>query len=163
MKFHNRTDNTSYVFVLISVSMQRERDELVDGPYRRDFLTYDNHILDGDIFLQALNGFLMILDCNGELFFATHTIETYLGFHQSDVIHQSVYELVHSEDREELQRQLGMCKDFIKGRVFLCLWLLLLAVIRPLTSATAAATPSFLFTELFVYVLRKVHSRAGLL
>ena len=110
MKFHNRTDNTSYVFVLISVSMQRERDELVDGPYRRDFLTYDNHILDGDIFLQALNGFLMILDCNGELFFATHTIETYLGFHQSDVIHQSVYELVHSEDREELQRQLGMCK-----------------------------------------------------
>jgi hypothetical protein len=37
---------------------------------------------------QALNGFLMILDCNGELFFATHTIETYLGFHQSDVIHQ---------------------------------------------------------------------------
>ena len=51
-------------FVLISVSMQRERDELVDGPYRRDFLTYDNHILDGDIFLQALNGFLMILHCN---------------------------------------------------------------------------------------------------
>ena len=103
-----------YVFNLISVSMQRERDELVDGPYRRDFLTYDNHILDGDIFLQALNGFLMILDCNGELFFATHTIETYLGFHQSDVIHQSVYELVHSEDREELQRQLGMCKDFFE-------------------------------------------------
>ena len=48
----------------------------------------------------------MILDCNGELFFATHSIETFLGFHQSDVIHQSVFELVHSEDREELQRQL---------------------------------------------------------
>ena len=32
--------------------------------------------------LQALNGFLMILDCQGELFFATHSIETYLGFHQ---------------------------------------------------------------------------------
>ena len=59
---------------------------MVDGPYRRDFLTYDNHILDGDIFLQALNGFLMILDCNGELFFATHTIETYLGFHQVLII-----------------------------------------------------------------------------
>lgn len=38
----------------------------------------------GLIFLQppCLNGFLMILDCNGELFFATHTIETFLGFHQ---------------------------------------------------------------------------------
>jgi hypothetical protein len=29
-----------------------------------------------------------------------------LCFLQSDIIHQSVYELVHSEDREELQRQL---------------------------------------------------------
>ena len=46
--------------------MPQKRDELVDGPYRRDFLTYDNHILDGDIFLQALNGFLMILDWNWE-------------------------------------------------------------------------------------------------
>ena len=57
----------------------------------------------------------MILDCNGELFFATHTIETYLGFHQSDVIHQSVYELVHSEDREELQRQLGKYLILLTG------------------------------------------------
>uniref|UniRef100_A0A0K2TSE0 Aryl hydrocarbon receptor n=1 Tax=Lepeophtheirus salmonis TaxID=72036 RepID=A0A0K2TSE0_LEPSM len=88
------------------VAMRHEKDELNDMHYRRDFLTYDNHMLNGDTFLQALNGFLMILDCNGELFFATHSIETYLGFHQSDVIHQSVYELVHSEDREELQRQL---------------------------------------------------------
>lgn len=28
------------------------------------------------------------------------------GMLQSDIVHQSVYELVHSEDREELQRQL---------------------------------------------------------
>ncbi|CAB0016303.1 unnamed protein product [Nesidiocoris tenuis] len=55
---------------------------------------------------SALNGFLLILTCEGEVFFATHTIENYLGFHQSDIVHQSVYELVHSEDREELQRQL---------------------------------------------------------
>uniref|UniRef100_A0A8D8L0L1 Aryl hydrocarbon receptor n=1 Tax=Culex pipiens TaxID=7175 RepID=A0A8D8L0L1_CULPI len=58
------------------------------------------------MFLQALNGFIIILTCEGEVFFATHTIESYLGFHQSDIVHQSVYELVHSEDREELQRQL---------------------------------------------------------
>ncbi|XP_058457981.1 aryl hydrocarbon receptor protein 1 isoform X2 [Malaya genurostris] len=62
--------------------------------------------LNGEMFLQALNGFIIILTCEGEVFFATHTIESYLGFHQSDIVHQSVYELVHSEDREELQRQL---------------------------------------------------------
>lgn len=31
---------------------------------------------------QALNGFLVMLTCDGEVFFATHTIENYLGFHQ---------------------------------------------------------------------------------
>ncbi|XP_058122731.1 uncharacterized protein LOC131293652 [Anopheles ziemanni] len=79
-----------------------------DESYRaRDFTSYDHSfIVDSDMFLQALNGFIMILTCEGEVFFATHTIESYLGFHQSDIIHQSVYELVHSEDREELQKQL---------------------------------------------------------
>ncbi|XP_077290277.1 uncharacterized protein LOC143914060 [Arctopsyche grandis] len=72
----------------------------------REMTAYDHSLLDGDMFLQALNGFLMILTCEGEVFFATHSIESYLGFHQSDIVHQSVYELVHSEDREELQRQL---------------------------------------------------------
>jgi hypothetical protein len=47
---HNRPQP---FFFLISVAMQRERDELVDAPYRRDFLTYDNHLLDGEMFLQA--------------------------------------------------------------------------------------------------------------
>ncbi|XP_065169345.1 aryl hydrocarbon receptor protein 1 isoform X2 [Atheta coriaria] len=72
----------------------------------RELTAFDHTPLDGEMFLQALNGFLMILTCEGEVFFATHSIEGYLGFHQSDIVHQSVYELVHSEDREELQKQL---------------------------------------------------------
>lgn len=35
-----------------------------------------------DSLFQALNGFLLILTCDGEVFFATHSIESYLGFHQ---------------------------------------------------------------------------------
>ncbi|TMW53828.1 hypothetical protein DOY81_001113, partial [Sarcophaga bullata] len=77
-----------------------------DGYRTRELGAFEHGLLDGDTFLQALNGFLMILTCDGEVFFATHSIESYLGFHQSDIVHQSVYELVHSEDREELQRQL---------------------------------------------------------
>ncbi|KAL5272976.1 AHR family protein [Megaselia abdita] len=78
-----------------------------DVSYRsRELGSFEHSLLEGDMFLQALNGFLMILTCDGEVFFATHSIESYLGFHQSDIVHQSVYELVHSEDREELQRQL---------------------------------------------------------
>ncbi|XP_049537606.1 uncharacterized protein LOC125952273 isoform X2 [Anopheles darlingi] len=97
------------------VVMHKEKNEngmmsnaVSDENYRtRDFTSYDHSfVLDSEMFLQALNGFIMILTCDGEVFFATHTIESYLGFHQSDIIHQSVYELVHSEDREELQKQL---------------------------------------------------------
>ncbi len=33
--------------------MHREKDEMHDTPYRRDFLTYDNQLLDGDVFLQV--------------------------------------------------------------------------------------------------------------
>ncbi|XP_055679518.1 aryl hydrocarbon receptor protein 1 isoform X2 [Lutzomyia longipalpis] len=77
-----------------------------DSYRSRELGVLEHNLLDGDMFLQALNGFLMILSCEGEVFFATHSIESYLGFHQSDIVHQSVYELVHSEDREELQRQL---------------------------------------------------------
>ncbi|XP_056637054.1 aryl hydrocarbon receptor protein 1 [Diorhabda sublineata] len=85
------------------VVMHKDKD---DGLHRRELTAFDHTPLDGEMFLQALNGFLIILTCDGEVFFATHSIEGYLGFHQSDIVHQSVYELVHSEDREELQRQL---------------------------------------------------------
>ncbi|KAK9880260.1 hypothetical protein WA026_010135 [Henosepilachna vigintioctopunctata] len=86
--------------------MHKEKDEGGSLHRTRDLTAFDHTPLDGEMFLQALNGFLMILTCEGEVFFATHSIEGYLGFHQSDIVHQSVYELVHSEDREELQRQL---------------------------------------------------------
>ncbi|XP_029848211.3 aryl hydrocarbon receptor [Ixodes scapularis] len=76
-----------------------------DGhPHKSRELLYIESLIEGDLILQALNGFLLILTCDGEVFYASHTVETYLGFHQSDICHQSVYELVHSEDREELQR-----------------------------------------------------------
>ncbi|XP_044729654.1 aryl hydrocarbon receptor protein 1 [Chrysoperla carnea] len=86
--------------------MHKDKEDSGNIHRNRELTAFDHTVLDGEMFLQALNGFLMILTCEGEVFFATHSIEGYLGFHQSDIVHQSVYELVHSEDREELQRQL---------------------------------------------------------
>lgn len=34
------------------------------------------------MFFQALSGFLFIVTSEGEVFFATRTVEQYLGFHQ---------------------------------------------------------------------------------
>nr|KAF7421722.1 hypothetical protein H0235_009558 [Vespula pensylvanica] len=64
----------------------KEENSHHDSHYRARELAalaaYDHHHLDGEMFLQALNGFLLILTCDGEVFFATHSIESYLGFHQ---------------------------------------------------------------------------------
>lgn len=61
---------------------------------------------EGELLLQVINGFLLVVTCNGTVFYVSSTVQDYLGFHQSDIIHQSVYELIHTEDRAEFHRQL---------------------------------------------------------
>ncbi|VEL06617.1 unnamed protein product [Protopolystoma xenopodis] len=39
--------------------------------------------MEGDAGLQALNGFIFIVSCDGEVFSASRTVEYYLGFHQT--------------------------------------------------------------------------------
>ncbi|XP_062390414.1 aryl hydrocarbon receptor-like [Sardina pilchardus] len=59
-----------------------------------------------DLMLQALNGIMLVVTSEGYVFYASPTIQDYLGFHQSDVLHQSVFELIHTEDRAMFRRQL---------------------------------------------------------
>ncbi|XP_067880910.1 aryl hydrocarbon receptor-like [Heterodontus francisci] len=64
------------------------------------------HLSEMELILQALDGFVVVITAEGDFFYTSRTIQDYLGFHQSDVLHQPVFEFIHTEDRHEFHRQL---------------------------------------------------------
>uniref|UniRef100_A0A8C3JXD6 Aryl hydrocarbon receptor n=1 Tax=Calidris pygmaea TaxID=425635 RepID=A0A8C3JXD6_9CHAR len=69
-------------------------------------LQVDKLFPEGELLHQALNGFIITVTGDGCIFYVSPTVQDYLGFHQSDLIYQSVYGLIHREDRAAFRCQL---------------------------------------------------------
>ncbi|XP_038047680.1 nuclear receptor coactivator 2-like [Patiria miniata] len=69
---------------------------------------------EAEMLVHAMNGFLLVVQQDGQVVFASPSIQEYLGFQDADVMHQCVYDLIHKDDRTNFQQQLKYenCHDY---------------------------------------------------
>ncbi|XP_030073795.1 hypoxia-inducible factor 3-alpha isoform X2 [Microcaecilia unicolor] len=59
-------------------------------------------------YLRALDGFLMVLNDDGDMIYLSENVNKHLGLTQLELIGQNIYDFIHPRDQEELQDMLSL-------------------------------------------------------
>lgn len=67
---------------------------------------FEGNGLMSQLLLEALDGFIMIITTDGQLFYVSESVKDFLGYSQAALIHQSLFKFLHVDDHKSVKANL---------------------------------------------------------